>query len=657
MTGQTNQALSDALKFMSLDKVPLMKELTARYKKIALQCHPDKNFGSKEATEAYQELAQSFRIIADYIVENSDNSDKENNDEEKDIIHVYKSANVDKKNCYSHTIYVENAMTNSWKHVLKEKLVNPKDSGDNGLIHTYRWNFGSIRPKITVTLYMVPKNDNRSKLHVQGTPELVDIYCKIKIPHLYAEVRKHHQNILGITSDISASNPKERESKPRSVNKGREPSGPKITVQKHIQEHRINQKKDKYDERRNLEDTIEVMEEEVITVQVEVDVHNTEETFDRNQVNPIEEIIEEAINVVEQNPATESSVTLDEIVLEEPVAQIDPDSSPTPEQLLPQLGQNIEGKDKIIEDLEKKVASLEKKNRELEKNLKVMTSDTAAIDKQHKEAIEQLGKYCNENTELKSQLLDYKKHEASNSELLKINNNLKKRVAELEKRKADDDETEDMENIQVLAQNLLSRCRRTTPSAPPRRVSVPAAGSSLPVFTCSWASCNYKTKVENRLQGHIEWRHKEKCDICSSSFETAYDLRLHLRDAHHKVNGSMKQCTTCQFSALNDRHLRRHIALHHKEAPVGANKKNITCKYWARGNCRRGLSCHFDHPKPAGNQQRHGVRSQRTASQSNYSAPRAPWSNPAFSNQDTFNQQFPFLGQCQNSCCKRGRGF
>ena len=410
----------------------------------------------------------------------------------------------------------------------------------------------------------------------------------------------------------------------------------------------------------DIEDGIEVMEEEVVTVQVEVEVHDTEETFDRKKVNYAEQIIEEGINILDTNTASESSTTLDEIVLEEPVAPIEPDSSPTPEQTLPQLNQNIEGKDKIIEELQKKVAVLEKKNRDLEKNLKDIKNDRSAIDKAKKEAYVKVSKYSTENTELKSKLTEYKKHEASNLELLKINNGLKRKVAELEKRNPVNDDVDNLEEIQVLAQNRTSGHRRDTPAAPPRPAPVPAAGSQHrpSVFPCPWAKCNYKTHVENRLQGHIEWQHKEKCDICARSFEKAAALRAHLRDAHHKVKGTMKQCTICQFSALNDRHLRRHTTLHHKDQ----KKETNTCKYWIRGNCRRGLSCQFEHPKAAGNQQRQEharQEGQRTApAQSNYSAPRAPWFNPAFSNQASFNQHFPsFLGQGQNRNCQRGRGF
>ena len=79
-----------------------------------------------------------------------------------------------------------------------------------------------------------------------------------------------------------------------------------------------------------------------------------------------------------------------------------------------------------------------------------------------------------EITELKSKLSEYKEYEASNLELLKINNSLKRKVAELEKRKPVNDEVYKLEEIQVMAQNSTSGHRRDTPTAPPRPAPVPS---------------------------------------------------------------------------------------------------------------------------------------------------------------------------------------
>ena len=200
--------------------------------------------------------------------------------------------NFDKKNLYSHTIFIENSLLSSWKHVLQEKLGIPKDNGNNGLIHQVSWQFDNKKPQITVTLYI-----STSKLHVQGNATWVDIYCKIKLPKLYSAVRIHHQGTLGIlpisSDSSSASNPKERESRPRSIKKDRcQEATVKNTVMKEIQEHRENNKKEKYDEKRNLNDSIEM--EEVETVEVEAEIHDTEESFDKRNVDPMEQVIEEA---------------------------------------------------------------------------------------------------------------------------------------------------------------------------------------------------------------------------------------------------------------------------------------------------------------------------------------------------------------------------
>lgn len=391
---------------------------------------------------------------------------------------------------------------------------------------------------------------------------------------------------------------------------------------------------------------------------------NLTASFDKRNVDHMEQGIDEA--VVTQEPIVE------EIVLEEPVssptaephADIEPDASPTPDQRISKLEEEINNKDKVIEEMRQKVAVLEKGKNDLQKKLDIMTSDTNALERDNKKAHEKVQLYCNENTELKAKISQYQKHEAANKELQR------KKAADFFPTKSTSGEEENpeeilvleeenLEEIQVLAQNKVSGYRRDGPAAPvragpsvrPAPVSQPQTG----LFSCSWPRCPYKTKDEVRLQPHWDLKHKkheEKCDVCNSVFESAFYLRAHLRDAHNKVNGAMMQCTICHFSALNASHLKRH-----QETHKNANKKkNLTCKYWARGsctkaqcqfkhervvckygsNCRKGSSCHFEHQNTTENRrhtQQHHVRSPQT---------NPPWINPAFSDQVSYNQQFPF---------------
>ena len=269
----------------------------------------------------------------------------------------------------------------------------------------------------------------------------------------------------------------------------------------------------------------------------------------------------------------------------------------------------------------------------------------------------------------------YKKNEIANIAILAKYEALKKRLEETEKA---DKETEELDDLMILDHFKHSGHRRDMPAVSPRPVSIPKPKSAL--HKCDL--CNYQTIDETRLNKHKESKHLNLniCDICTTDFKSPPELRNHLKHAHSKVNGSMLQCTDCNFSALNQRHLTKHRDLHHKDLKCTKcdyktkaevhlkehmslmHRKNFTCKFWARGNCqnahcqykhelilckfgnkcRRQSSCHFQHQDA-----------------SNPDSPtqfQAPWSNPAFSNQGSYNQEFPFLGQCQRNCCRRGIG-
>ena len=70
MSGQNiSDALREALAYMKFDNVPKMKELNTKYRKMALEKHPDKNNGSEASTEDYKNLLKFYKLIGEYIVE------------------------------------------------------------------------------------------------------------------------------------------------------------------------------------------------------------------------------------------------------------------------------------------------------------------------------------------------------------------------------------------------------------------------------------------------------------------------------------------------------------------------------------------------------------------------------------------------------------
>ena len=161
------------------------------------------------------------------------------------------------------------------------------------------------------------------------------------------------------------------------------------------------------------------------------------------------------------------------------------------------------------------------------------------------------------------------------------------------------------------------------------------------------------------------------CDICSVSFKTVYSLREHMKSAHNKVNGTLIKCNHCDFGGLNKRHLHQHTIRHHRKeskcnechfktfnehelrdhiAKQHRRVKNVTCRYWLNGNCRRA-QCLFRHERTLckfGNNCGKSFCKLDHPTQPTPSAPNLnPWSHPAPVGQNLCKDKFPFLGQSQ----------
>ena len=178
---------------MQFDETPTMKELTTKYRKLSLEFHPDKNLNKVEAKEKFQELSRCFKLIGDFIVNNVSNATMD--EEEEDFRKMFNMFNHDKRNTHCHTIFVENCNVNKWETVLKNHLGEPT-IGDKhpGLIFKHVVN----SKELTLTLYKTPKNDNRSKVHLQGNELEADNFVLETMPVLYAEVRRLCQMSLDI---------------------------------------------------------------------------------------------------------------------------------------------------------------------------------------------------------------------------------------------------------------------------------------------------------------------------------------------------------------------------------------------------------------------------------------------------------------------------
>ena len=58
----------EALKVLGFDdvsKVPKVKEIVEKYRKLAIRLHPDKNQGSEEATSDFQKLLKAYHVAGE----------------------------------------------------------------------------------------------------------------------------------------------------------------------------------------------------------------------------------------------------------------------------------------------------------------------------------------------------------------------------------------------------------------------------------------------------------------------------------------------------------------------------------------------------------------------------------------------------------------
>ena len=82
----------------------------------------------------------------------------------------------------------------------------------------------------------------------------------------------------------------------------------------------------------------------------------------------------------------------------------------------------------------------------------------------------------------------------------------------------------------------------------------------IPKFECE--KCSYTTKVQSKLNNHIQVAHegvkKFSCEKCGKAFGYQYNLKLHI-ERFHEGKGRNLQCEKCSFAAYNQYMLNQHI--------------------------------------------------------------------------------------------------
>ena len=147
----------------STDPLLCKKEVISRYRKLAKLNHPDKHVGASEAEkEALNAAFQEMHSIYDRIIDYIDNVRDDDLSEDNFSIDFFRKNNFPKQKKSSTIVVLENEFASEWEDIMSESFGEgkPLANGVSGKIFK--------KDGFTITLYLMPKSDGKTKVHIQG---------------------------------------------------------------------------------------------------------------------------------------------------------------------------------------------------------------------------------------------------------------------------------------------------------------------------------------------------------------------------------------------------------------------------------------------------------------------------------------------------------
>ena len=119
------------------------------------------------------------------------------------------------------------------------------------------------------------------------------------------------------------------------------------------------------------------------------------------------------------------------------------------------------------------------------------------------------------------------------------------------------------------------------------------------VFKC--VQCDYVANSERNLKIHVKItmnhcisleetpiENKVKCTKCNKYFKDKNTMQRHTSTEHIEQQQKI-QCNLCEFKAANKEVLQKHMRV------AMGHRINIVCRFFQRGNCKKGKFCRFEH--------------------------------------------------------------
>ena len=201
------QYLNDlnTLDLSSTDTITLAV-VTKKYKSMSLLLHPDKNPQNvQKHTDLFQELNSSYRRLIDHIHKNIDKTQIDG--EELNLYEYYNLHNIVKENRTSVTVNIENERENQWETTMTSLFgpatINKDKTGKIWQVQNYQ----DSNQKVTITLYIRPKSDNQSKLHIQSGASWDKVFSTLELPVIYQKVLLEVPNNEAIATEIQIEHP------------------------------------------------------------------------------------------------------------------------------------------------------------------------------------------------------------------------------------------------------------------------------------------------------------------------------------------------------------------------------------------------------------------------------------------------------------------